>query len=71
VNKWGKALKWSRWLAAAAVVCLAIATYYVWFGEQKADTPVVIDAGGTAVCPSSGASPEPVAGAGYRVRCAP
>jgi hypothetical protein len=70
VGKWGKALKWSRWLAAAAVVCLAISTY-IWFGDQKADTPVVIDAGGTALCPSSGASAEPVAGASYRVRCEP
>lgn len=70
---WRKALSASRWIAALAVACVLGSAAFLWFGEDKASSPTVIDATGTAVCDDAAGtntSTTPT-GTAYVLRCRP
>jgi hypothetical protein len=71
ISSAGRALKWSRWLAAAAAALVLASAAFLWFGDTKAPSATVIDAQGTALCTSSSPSEPQIADATYVIRCSP
>jgi hypothetical protein len=70
VNKWHRPLGATRWFAALAMFCVLVCAGILWFGDQAASNPTIIDGQGTVLCPKSqGGTVTTIKNASYLIRC--